>query len=43
MMEGEGSIWGLLLFVLVVGVFAAWKTGALKKLRDNIKDASDKK
>ena len=41
-METEGSIWGLLLFVVIVAGFAAWKTGALKRLRDNIKDATKK-
>jgi hypothetical protein len=40
-MEGEGSIWGLLLFVVIVGGFVAWKTGLWSKLRANIKDAVD--
>jgi hypothetical protein len=42
-MEGEGSIWGLLLFLVVVAAFAAWKTGAFARLRANIKDAANKK
>jgi hypothetical protein len=40
-MEGEGSIWGLLLFLVVVGAFVGWKTGAFAKLRANIKDVVD--
>jgi hypothetical protein len=42
-MEGEGSIWGLLLFLAVVVGFAAWKTGAFAKLRANIRDAANRK
>jgi hypothetical protein len=42
-MEGEGSIWGLLLFVLVAVGLAAWKTGAVAKLRANIRDAANRK
>lgn len=42
-MESEGSIWGLLLFLVLVGAFAAWKTGAFAKLRENIKSAIEKK
>jgi hypothetical protein len=41
-MESEGSIWGLLLFVLVVVGFVAWKTGAFAKLRAAIKDSAKK-
>jgi hypothetical protein len=42
-MESEGSIWGLLLFLVLVGAFAAWKTGAFARLRANIKNAAAKK
>lgn len=42
-MESEGSIWGLLLFLVLVAGFAAWKTGAFAKLRANIKSSIDKK
>jgi hypothetical protein len=42
-MESEGSIWGLLLFLVVVAAFAAWRSGAFAKLRDNIRDAANRK
>lgn len=38
-MGNEGSIWGLLLFVVLVGGFVAWKTGAFAKLRQAIKES----
>jgi hypothetical protein len=37
-MEGEGSIWGLLLFLALLVGFVAWKTGALKKLAQKIEE-----
>ena len=41
-MGSEGSLWGLLLFLVLVAGFVAWKTGAFARMRDNIRDAINK-